>query len=295
MVNVLISTYNGEKYIQEQIESILAQTYQSFHIYIRDDGSSDGTWSKLQQYKDHENITLVKGDNRGYGYSFLSLLKQAEAGDYWAYCDQDDVWYPDKLETAVNILKTMPQDQPNMYFHNFELTNEQLEPTGIYQNKIKGYCFRRSITECLHMGFATVMNRKLRDFVLRGDIEKIPTHDWWTELVVMAFGTVYTDDQVLAKHRRLDSSVSGMNMKNRLKWLKATFQTRSDILILGHEFVCVYDDLMIDKKERNIIDLFNCEKYSLIKSIKKCLYPKRWRGSIVSELVCRFLMLIGRM
>lgn len=295
MVNVLISTYNGEKHICEQIESILVQTYQAFHIYIRDDGSTDSTWNVLQRYKTYEKITLIKGTNRGYGYSFLSLLKQAEAGDYWAFCDQDDVWDSKKLETSINKLERMPPDQPNMYFHNFELTNECLEQVGVYQNKIKGYCFRRSITECLHMGFATVMNRELRNLVLRGDIEKIPTHDWWTELVVMAFGNVYTDDQILAKHRRLDSSVSGMNMKNRLKWLKATFQTRSDILALGHEFVCVYADLMTDKKERNMIELFDCEKYSLVKSMKKCLYPKRWRGSIASELVCRFLMLIGRM
>ena len=100
-VNVLLSAYNGEAYIKEQIDSILAQTV-PVHLYVRDDGSTDGTLHVLAPYEAAGKLTLLRGENAGFGQSFMMLLAAAEEGDYWAFSDQDDVWEPHKMEWAVS-------------------------------------------------------------------------------------------------------------------------------------------------------------------------------------------------
>ena len=105
LVNVLISTYNGEKYIKDQIDSILGQTYPNIRIYVRDDGSSDNTCNILKEYEKAGKIVLFRGDNVKWGKSFLTLLKKAETGSYWAFSDQDDVWLPDIHFPYMRILQ----------------------------------------------------------------------------------------------------------------------------------------------------------------------------------------------
>ena len=115
-VAVLISTYNGEKYIKEQIDSILNQTYKNIEIVIRDDGSSDSTIEIIKEYqKKHSNIILKEGTNVGFIKSFFQLLGLADS-DYYAYCDQDDVWMENKIELAVNALNEADNTKPNMVF-----------------------------------------------------------------------------------------------------------------------------------------------------------------------------------
>ena len=292
-VNVLISTYNGERYIREQIDSVLRQTYENVVIYVRDDGSTDKTIDILKNYEENHNIILSLGNNIGYGKSFLSLLQQADKGDYWAFCDQDDVWEDDKLEHALQCMRGTNDSGPVLYVHDYWLTDENLNPVEVYHNKVKGFDFGMSITQCVHMGFSTVFNSGFRELMLKGNIDNIPTHDWWAELIAMEFATVYEDDYIGAWHRRLDNSVSGMDIVNRIKWLGRALKGNSEILSITGEFERVFADDM-DINDLNILRLFVSEKYSLIKAIKKAFYSKRWRTSLSSECVVRLLMLVGK-
>ena len=104
-VNILLSTYNGEKFIKQQIESLLAQTYENIAIHVRDDGSTDGTIGLLNQYSGNPKVHLYFGDNLGYRKSFAWLLSNCCDADFYAYCDQDDVWMPDKISRAVLALR----------------------------------------------------------------------------------------------------------------------------------------------------------------------------------------------
>lgn len=292
-VNVLISTYNGEKYIEEQIDSVLKQTYDNIKIFIRDDGSKDGTLSILRRYQSENKIILIEGENIGYGRSFMRLLKQTKEGDFWAFCDQDDVWDEKKIQNAIEKITTLPMDKPAMYFHNFSVTNEKLEQQYIYRNQIPGYAFPMAITECLHLGFATVINKNLRKKMLRVDVDKLTTHDWWAELLVMEFGNVYVDDYIGAKHRRLDVSVSSDNLSTRLKWLIRALKGNAEISNITSLFLAEFGTEM-QEKDRKILQWFVGDRYSLIKSLKKTFYFHRWRSSFSSEIVVRFLMVIGK-
>lgn len=104
MIDILLSTYNGERYLREQIDSILAQTYQDWQLIIRDDGSMDSTVDIVQEYirSYKDRITLLeKNGNKGAMESFGELL-QVSTSDYFMFCDQDDVWLPDKVEQTLN-------------------------------------------------------------------------------------------------------------------------------------------------------------------------------------------------
>ena len=292
-VNVLISTYNGELYIEDQINSILNQTYSNIKIYVRDDGSTDNTLNILKNYEADGKIQLIKGNNKGYGPSFLELLNIASEGDYWAFCDQDDVWRKNKIERAIVGIQKLDLNKPALYFHNYVLTDENLKNPKRYLNKMPKYLFSMAITQCIHMGFATLINDKLRDMMLRVDGDKLCSHDWWAELIVMEFGNVYTDDYIGAKHRRLDISISSSGMKARVKWFKKALGGNAEIKNLTNEFYREFSGEM-NKHDRKILSWFVSEKYNFLKSVKKAFYIHRWRSSFSSELVVRFLMLIGR-
>ena len=132
-VQVLMSTYNGERFLREQMESLLQQTYENLEILIRDDGSKDGTCEILKEYGErYSNIKVYYESNVGVIKSFFELLKKSEAA-YIAFCDQDDVWLAEKIERAVEILKN--QQAPALYCSNKILTDESL--TSLKGNEAK--------------------------------------------------------------------------------------------------------------------------------------------------------------
>lgn len=295
-VNVLISTYNGEKYIAQQMESILNQTYPNIKIYVRDDGSQDGTVRILSEYQERlgkDRFQFFAGENKGFGKSFLRLLEIAEEGDYWAFCDQDDVWKEEKISCAVEWFRKQKGRKPRMYHSSFLLTDESLHPTGKYLPPAYAYDFVRSITDCLHMGFSDVINGELRSMMLQGDQSVLTTHDHWAELLVMEFGEVFFDDRILTLHRRLDSSLSSSKMKSRLQWLRGALKGGSEILPSARECFRVFGGQM-KERDRKVLEWFVYEKYDWKKSLKKAFYPRRWRPSASSELVVRLLMLLGK-
>lgn len=295
IVNVLISTYNGEKYIREQIDSVLAQTWPNIRIYVRDDGSSDGTMEILREYAKKGLIRLSRGRNVGYGRSFGRLLKKAEEGDYWAFCDQDDVWLPDKVKWAVEWLEQQPEGMPSLFGSSYELTDETLqEVTDIVLPPEYTLNFRRSLTDCVYMGFAMTFNRPLRTLMLAADMNKITSHDWWAQILAEKFGVHYFDNRVAAKHRRLDTSISGMNMKNRVKWMLNTFRTgETGTRSCARAYDRTYGAEMRDN-EAAYASWFTGYRYHPGLALKKAFYPGRWRPVMSSEIIYRMLMLFGR-
>ena len=124
-IAVLLSTFNGEKYLKEQIESILSQSHKDLILYIRDDGSSDNTKIILDNYASKDRrITIDYGRNIGYTRSFFEMLKVVEA-DAYAFCDQDDLWMSDKLERANRILEKTRV--PTLWFSNVNICDENMK------------------------------------------------------------------------------------------------------------------------------------------------------------------------
>ena len=141
-IAVLMSTYNGEKYIREQIDSILAQEGCSITLLVRDDGSTDSTVSILETYKAEGKLDWYTGRNLGPAKSFLDLLMHSGTADYYAFSDQDDIWDPDKLAIAADCLQDIPG--PAFYCSNSRL----VDGNGEYLGRL---CDKRAVPEVRHL------------------------------------------------------------------------------------------------------------------------------------------------
>ena len=122
-VTILLSTYNGEKYLEEQLESITSQKGVSTKIIVRDDGSSDRTCDILDTWKEKSALTWYRGENIGPAQSFMDLLRNAGDACYYAFSDQDDFWLSDKMQTAVSKLESY-DGRPALYFCQTELVDK---------------------------------------------------------------------------------------------------------------------------------------------------------------------------
>lgn len=147
-VAVLLSTYNGEKYLEEQLNSLCNQTYSNLEIVIRDDGSSDGTCDLIKKYQQkHNNIKFEEGTNLGFIKSFFCLLELADA-DYYAYCDQDDIWLENKVELAVQALNKADGTKPNLAFGNSDYYDENMKLLRRRRKTQNIFIFQFSLRMC---------------------------------------------------------------------------------------------------------------------------------------------------
>ena len=124
-VLVLMSTYNGERFLEEQLATIFAQEGVSVSVLVRDDGSTDGTCRMLETWKRTHCLDYICGDNVGAARSFFLLLQQAPASTYYAFADQDDVWLDDKLYSAIQQIEKY-DDVPALYFCQTQLVDKNL-------------------------------------------------------------------------------------------------------------------------------------------------------------------------
>lgn len=290
-VNVLMSTYNGEAYIEEQMASILKQDYPNIEIYIRDDGSTDGTCRYLKKYEGVENVHIQYGDNIGFLLSFQKLLREAEGGDYWAFSDQDDIWYEDKVSRAVDWMEGKGESKPLLYQCSYYIVDEQLDKKGLYAPVIKEYDLKRGVTENIFSGFASMINGKLRMLMLRGNWENIQYHDCWMTLIALGFGECYFDRYIGAEHRRLTSSVSEEKWGKRVAWGIQSLAQKSPLKLRNQEFYAeFYSELEREKQK----DIAMFATGGMSNQLKKVFYPKRWRTRFSSEIVLRGLMLLNK-
>src|SRR3990170_7338184 len=212
IVQILLSTYNGTKYIIPLMESLLGQDYPHMEILVRDDGSNDGTVELLREYAaNHTNIKVVTGVNLGFARSFFKLLEiSSPAADYIALCDQDDVWLRDKVSRAVEFLSRYPREIPALYYSRLAVVDENLKPLGYTKLPRKGLSFRNALVECPQgLGCTILLNQKARQ-LLRTFPTRVYTHDWWIYLVVSGFGNIIYDKESRILYRQHDSNVFGI-------------------------------------------------------------------------------------
>ena len=214
-VLVLMSTYKGAEFIEEQLNSILQQEHISnIHILIRDDGSTDQTVERIEkvQRDNPEKITLVKGKNIGCNASFFALLKMAKGYDYYSISDQDDVWLPNKIYVALQWLeKETDRTKPLLYASTSYLakgsnlkiygqTRKQCRPFSIYNTIIQNIC----------PGHTQVFNNKLFELLKKPiDVRQIYVYDAWITNVAMLFGKIIFNNDSHTLYRQHSNNQLG--------------------------------------------------------------------------------------
>lgn len=301
-VIVLMSAYNGERYITEQIESILNQTYPNIELYVRDDGSRDQTLSILQKYEQDGKLQLFQGENLGFINSFFEVMRKCGDADYYAWCDQDDVWLPEKIERAVKKLQRdkiehkEETEKPVLYFSSYDYydNNMKFEKHGLIHKK--GPSFSNSLLDCISLGFNSVFNQCARNMMLKNQPEHCCGHDWWTYMVCAAFGRVIYDQKyVSVKYRRLENSVSpgGKNFFAMQIWRFKKFFLNDyfkNIREQMEEFSNIYIN-QLKPENQKVMRLFSDRKYSLGRVIKKVFYPHYFRQGLIEEIMVRILFM----
>ena len=155
-----MSTYNGERYVAEQVASIRTQTYPSVRLGVRDDGSTDGTVAVLTGL----DVSVDRGENLGVPAAFFRLIDDSsDEADLYALADQDDVWAPDKLSRAVEALSGV--DGPALYCARVMVTDEQLRPLYPHELPRRGPSFANALVQNIALGCTIVLNREARDLV----------------------------------------------------------------------------------------------------------------------------------
>lgn len=210
-----MSTYNGERFVEEQIFSILQQLPPDGELIIRDDGSTDQTVARIAAIQDRR-IKLLQGENIGFAPSFLYLLTRiSESSTFIFFSDQDDVWEARKIATACTRLAG-EEFIPRLYCSGLLLVSERLEPMGRSPVFFDKPSFDNALVENIATGCTVALNRAAALLILRTSRpEKIRYHDWWCYLVVAAFGEVLYDPTPQIRYRQHTQNALGMSSGGR--------------------------------------------------------------------------------
>lgn len=234
-VQILMAVYNGEKYLEEQLESILKQDFMGnrdneLAVLIRDDGSEDGTAALLQDYsRRYPEISYYTGQNKGVIKSFFELMQNADSdADYYALSDQDDYWMPEKISCAVARLQQMETEVqsekkysdlekcPLLYCSRVQLADEKLD---VLESDIRRPPYRagfgNAVVENICTGCTAVMNPALLKYCAQNPPDFTVMHDWWLYLTASALGKVYFDETPHMLYRQHGGNVVGSKTSRR--------------------------------------------------------------------------------
>jgi glycosyltransferase involved in cell wall biosynthesis len=217
-VTILLCTLNGERFLEEQLASIERQTYRNWKLIASDDGSSDRTISILQAFqKSHApgRVNITDGPQRGAPANFLSLTcRQGLASDYYAFCDQDDVWEADKLARALRVLEQTGARIPAVYGSRTNLIDEKGYNIGLSPLFRKTPTFRSALVQSIAGGNTMVFNQKARELLAFCGAEvEVPSHDWWLYQAISACGgKVHYDAWPSVRYRQHGQNIIGSNM-----------------------------------------------------------------------------------
>lgn len=230
-VAILMSTFNGESFLQEQLDSLYQQTHTNWTIHASDDGSSDGTLDVLRQNRQRtgvERLSVRQGPARGFSENFLSLLRADDiSAQYFAFCDQDDIWAPRKLEYALKWLSSVPEATPALYCSRTRLVDESSNPIGFSPLFRRPPSFSNALVQSIAGGNTMVMNEAARKLLGRTPPHTtIISHDWWAYLLVTGCGgAVFYESTPQVDYRQHGQNLMGSNtrLRDRLARLNKMF------------------------------------------------------------------------
>nr|QCO71591.1 Glycosyltransferase [Streptococcus suis] len=228
-VAIIISTYNGEQFIEQQLESLFSQTDVEISIFVRDDCSTDNTLSLLEKYSN--KLTIIENNriNLGVGNSFMeTLYSVGDSFDYYAFCDQDDVWLEEKLSKA--IFKLENEIEPALYCSNQTLVDKNLSILGERHKESLNTSHLQILNNNKLTGCTMVWNKELQIALLAtknrpsSNLLKIRIHDVWVAMVASVIGKIIYDSNSYIYYRQHENNVVGVRKEKLLSiWRKKLF------------------------------------------------------------------------
>lgn len=313
-ITILLASYNGERYIKEQVASIIKQTNQDWEILFRDDGSTDNTVDIIkeyvQSYPDRMSLISDGEKNLGPGGNFLRLMEHAQ-GDYIMFCDQDDVWYENKVEKTFSKMGDLEgrygKEKPILIHTDLEIVDRGLNTIANsmfqYQN------LNKEFTEMNHLlvqnnvtGCTTMINKALKELAIPVPKDAV-MHDWWLALVASAFGAIgFVDEPTIRYRQHGNNDVGAKNYSfgyffDRLKDIKRTYRNIDRNFTQAKEFQKKYQS-SVDPKTKELLNAYVSIKgsglYSKIRTINKYNFKKQGLGRQIGYLLILNTLGIGK-
>lgn len=298
LVEVLMATYNGERYLRAQISTILAQTHPRVRLVARDDGSRDSTVAILEEFAHDPRVAIHQDGNVGLPSAFFRLIDDSgDDADLWALSDQDDVWQPQKLSRAVAALEGL--DVPALYCARVLVVDEDLVPLYPHELPARGPSFANALVQNIALGCTIMINRAARD-LLRGRWPKdCVMHDAWMYLVISGCGTVIYDHEPVMLYRQHSQNSVGMargrasavlgRVKRQLSPGGAGKHGRQN-----HELLRIHCEQLLPAARAELATIVSAQETFL----GRACYGARGaahRQTLGSDLVLRALMIVGRL
>lgn len=284
-VAILLATYNGEKYLSAQLDSILNQTYKNFDLYISDDGSTDDTLEILHKYElENSNIKILERNNydlHGAKENFLYLLKSVDS-EIYLFADQDDVWdecHVEKLVSCYEHLQEGIKQKPILIHSDLRIVNDQLKEicssifkyNNMDKNNTKDfrYFVQNNVTGCSMLVNYALKNYVFKDeYALLNNIKLLPMHDNFFACIASIFGKIIFLDEVTVNYRQHNHNVVGAKNSKLLSYnFKKVLVIREQRNIIKNQekfvaFFIKYYETEINKKVFKILNIFsNLDKH----------------------------------
>lgn len=216
-ITIALATYRGARFLQAQLDSIAAQDFTDWRLLASDDGSEDGTWPLLAEFAARQpagRVQLIRGPQRGATANFLNLIGALDPLRGFAFCDQDDVWRPDKLARAAAFLRA--QDGPAAYAARTTICDRDLNPLTPAPAFTRPLGFRNALVQACMPGNTTVGNpaalRLLQAAAPAARAAEVISHDWWVYQLLSGAGAVLTRDRAeVLFYRQHPGNVMGRN------------------------------------------------------------------------------------
>lgn len=298
-VAILLATFNGERYIREFLDSLCGQSYKDFCLYVRDDGSTDSTLAIVDSYSSRLVIEVLPSEGRlGPAKGFLKIMEMAGAGhSCYMFADQDDYWYPDKVERAAVVLLDR-KDEVLLYFSRLEYVDAELRHLT-YSRIPRLLSINNAAVENVVTGCTIGISQRMRNDVLAGEPYDVLMHDWWLYLYCSAFGSVFFDDTPTIKYRQHGGNVvgaaTGLIDDFRRRWARFV---RRDVGVhrLSQQLKAFLNchGSALKERDRCLLNLLVRGKEDFFTRLRLAIAPPVARQSRMDTFILRFLFLIGR-
>jgi glycosyltransferase involved in cell wall biosynthesis len=293
-VAILLCTYNGQEFLQEQLDSFISQTHSNWVLYVSDDGSTDNTLQIIENFEKRvgeERVILFKGPRKGFAANFLSLIHHDEIkADYFSFSDQDDVWLPEKLEAALNWLKQQPKNIPTLYCSRTILIDAKGKIFGQSDVFLRPPSFANALVQSIGGGNTMVLNRAARNLVsAHSPDDGIVSHDWWVYILISGNeGAIKYDPTGYVLYRQHGGNLVGMNgtwmarVRRAILLFQGRFREWNDCNI---RLICSNPDFLTKYSQPTILDFCSIrESNSLFKRLTCLRRSKMYRQTFLGNL-----------
>lgn len=216
-VAILMCTFNGEKYIEEQLTSIRNQDYKNWTLFVNDDGSKDKTLDILKHYQKKwglEKLHILRGPQKGFCQNFLKIItNETIKADFYFLSDQDDIWLPHKLTHTIKKLSKLDQSKPTLYCARTTYVSSDAKIIlGQSDLFLKPPSFKNAIVQCIAGGNTMAFNQHLKNIVQRYHEVNVVSHDWWLYIInELVGGQTFYDLEPTILYRQHRQSLIGSN------------------------------------------------------------------------------------